>query len=421
MRDIDYPVYDVLVIGGGASGMMAAICAAGQGASVCILERGARVGKKILSTGNGKCNYTNDAWGESCYHGGAPGFAMSVVRRFPPHKTMAFFEELGILPYSRDGYVYPRSRQAASMVSALCMELERTNVCVMVSETMRKLEKADGVFWAETKTGGIYGRTCILAAGGKAAPATGSDGSGYTYARAFGHTIVPPVPALVPLRSVDVGLKSMAGSRVMAEVALYVSGSLAAKEYGEVQLTKEGISGIPVFQVSRFASRGLADRQEVEARVGFAPELSFDEVRGEICRRCRRGWGRLTAGEALVGWFPKNVAGALLQKAGIAISLPVSVLTDAQKNALAETIKQYVFPIHATMGFERAQVTAGGVQTREIDAATMESKICGGLYFAGEIVDVDGICGGYNLQWAWSSGYLAGIHAAGRSVEDDNG
>lgn len=413
MRDTDYTV-DVVVIGGGAAGMAAAIFAARQGASTAIIEHGQRVGKKLLSTGNGRCNYTNKSLGESCYRGGSPGFAMSVLEQFLPTDAVNFFRELGILPLEQNGYFYPASRQAASVLDVLRMELERQNVSVLVSEEIKRIETIEHQFLVHTKCGCCQSAACILATGGKAAPDTGSDGSGYQYAKDFGHTIVEPVPALVPLLSDDPGLKAMAGARVMAKVSLFLSQNCITEERGEVQFIRDGISGIPVFQLSRHAAYGLRQGQKVTAGIDFAPDFSDEEVFAEICRRCGHALGDRSMAESLTGWFPKNVIPALLKKAGIPAAMNAKSADSAQKRALAKALKDYKIDIRSTMPFQRAQVTAGGVDTGEIFADSMESKLKSGLYFAGEIVDIDGICGGYNLQWAWSSGFVAGTHAAGR-------
>lgn len=413
MRDTDYTV-DVVVIGGGAAGMAAAIFAARQGASTAIIEHGQRVGKKLLSTGNGRCNYTNKSLGESCYRGGSPGFAMSVLEQFSPTDAVNFFRELGILPLEQNGYFYPASRQAASVLDVLRMELERQNVSVLVSEEITHIETIENQFLVHTKCGCWRSAACILATGGKAAPDTGSDGSGYQYAKDFGHTIVEPVPALVPLLSDDPGLKAMAGARVMAKVSLFLSQNCITEERGEVQFIRDGISGIPVFQLSRHAAYGLRQGQKITAGIDFAPDFSDEEVLAEICRRCGHALGDRSMAESLIGWFPKNVIPALLKKAGIPAAMNAKSADTAQKRALAKALKDYRIDIRSTMPFQRAQVTAGGVDTGEIFADSMESKLKSGLYFAGEIVDIDGICGGYNLQWAWSSGFVAGTHAAER-------
>ena len=410
-----------IVIGGGASGLTAAIWAARSGASVTVLEHMLRVGKKILSTGNGKCNMTNLRMSADCYRCGTPGFPMKVIERFPVSETLRFFRSMGVMTTERNGYVYPASGQAQTVLDALRGEAESRGVrtvcdCTVVSAEYSgpSSDGSDG-FTAHTSAGDFSADFLILAAGSMAAPSTGSDGSGYGLAKSFGHGIKKPLPALVQLRCEGDHFGALAGIRTEAKIALYAgkkSGDvLLAEDRGELQLTAYGLSGIPAFQVSRYAAEALDKKERVYASVDFFPSLDTEGLISEL--KEQRGFLACRDSETFLdGFFHKRLAAFFLKQAGIDKKRQISAIPDRKLERLAEEIKEQIFPVSGVNSFDAAQVCSGGVRTSEIDAGTMGSLLVPGLYFAGEIVDVDGICGGYNLQWAWSSGYLAGVSAA---------
>lgn len=405
----------VIVIGGGASGMTAAIFAARQGAAVTLLEHMDRVGKKILSTGNGKCNLTNRRMDASCYRSSAPEFPMEVLGRFGEPETETFFEELGIVLKDRNGYLYPASGQASSVLDALREELSRLGVNIVTECGEAEVAapgsgKGGNQEWTVLcKKGRFCSDALILAAGSKAAPSTGSDGSGYDLAKRLGHRIIRPLPALVQLRCREKFFKQISGVRAEACVSIWADGERLAYDQGELQLTDYGISGIPVFQVSRFASVALSRGAQVKAEIDFYPELGRKEL-GRFLRERRQLLGDRNADSFLTGWFNKKLALLFLRLAGISLDRNVSSLTETQLSELGRRIKQFETEIVETNPFANAQICCGGVDVREVNPHTMESKKRKGLYLAGELLDVDGICGGYNLQWAWSTGALAGIH-----------
>lgn len=405
----------VIVIGGGASGMTAAIFAARQGAAVTLLEHMDRVGKKILSTGNGKCNLTNRRMDASCYRSSAPEFPMEVLGRFGEPETETFFEELGIVLKDRNGYLYPASGQASSVLDALREELSRLGVNIVTECGEAEVAapgsgKGGNQEWTVLcKKGRFCSDALILAAGSKAAPSTGSDGSGYDLAKRLGHRIIRPLPALVQLRCREKFFKQISGVRADACVSIWADGERLAYDQGELQLTDYGISGIPVFQVSRFASVALSRGAQVKAEIDFYPELGRKEL-GRFLRERRQLLGDRNADSFLTGWFNKKLALLFLRLAGISLDRNVSSLTETQLSELGRRIKQFETEIVETNPFANAQICCGGVDVREVNPHTMESKKRKGLYLAGELLDVDGICGGYNLQWAWSTGALAGIH-----------
>lgn len=407
----------IIIIGGGASGLMAAITAAREGADVTILEHMDRVGKKILTTGNGRCNMTNLSLRPEYYRCSQKQFPMKVLDRFSVWDTLAFFDELGIVTKSKNGYIYPNSEQASAVLDCLRMEVEHLNIKVLLEIQIQKInktgKKGQEMFVVHTDRGVFQGSRLILATGSKAAPATGSDGSGYELARQFGHTVIRPLPALVQLRCDGKYFKHLAGIRCEAVIKLVSDGKTLAADEGELQLTDYGISGIPTFQVSRFASVALSEGRQVTAVIDFFSSKSMDDTRLFLKKRASAMSYR-TAGDFLIGVLNKKLAGVLLKLSGIALDQPVGSIQREEFEKLTMNLKQFKTRVTATNSFEQAQICCGGVDTRELRPETMESKLVSGLYLTGELVDVDGICGGYNLQWAWSTGAIAG-RSAGRT------
>ncbi len=398
----------IAVAGGGPAGMMAAIQAAGAGAAVDLYEKNDRVGKKLLSTGNGRCNFSNEAMGAQFYHGSGTVLLDPVLSAFGTEQTKAFFESLGMRIKDRAGYLYPASGQASTVLDLLRYELERRRIAVHTGETVRALTyREGGIALGE---GGRRYDAVILCCGGCAAPQTGSDGSGFGLARSLGHHIVPPVPALTALRCKEKYYKQVAGVRCDALLTLKVGGNTVCREQGELQLTDYGLSGIPAFQLSRHAAYGLREKKPVTVTVSFLPEL--DETACEAFFRARlegRGDDRMDV--FLAGLANKKVSRLLCRLAGIR---ETERAKDADGAAFERLWRLYCgleTEVVGTNGFDRAQVSAGGVDCREVTDRLM-SKKCQGVYFAGEILDIDGACGGYNLQWAWSSGAVAGQAAA---------
>ena len=401
-------IFDSIIVGAGASGLMAAIQAARNGVHVLVLEHMDRAGKKILATGNGKCNFTNEKQGIAYYNGKNPAFVLPALRQFGVKETLQFFEELGIYPrMKRDGYYYPASGQAVSVVETLLLECKRLNVQIKYNVGIREIIREGEGFSFHTKQGVFRSRYCVIATGGKAAKKTGSDGSGNLYIEKFGHKLTDIVPALVQLQGKQSFLKEIAGIRAEGSVTIYIEKEKIAEDVGELQLTEFGISGIPVFQVSRHASYGLLYGKQVSASLNFLPELTENETR-ELMRKRFLHYGRgKNANQALIGLFPGKLNPVLLTLAKIPPDKPAQECTEEELNQLVRQSRSMRIDIIGTKGFDHAQVSAGGVDTSEVNPTTMESRLVPGLYFAGEVLDVDGMCGGYNLQWAWSSGYVA--------------
>lgn len=405
--------YNVGIIGAGASGLTAAIFAARQGARVLLIEHMDRVGKKILSTGNGRCNLTNLKMEAECYRSNEPGFPMKVIDGFPVEDTLSFFEGLGIVFKDRNGYIYPNSDQAASVLDVLREETERLPIDIRLSCSVEELSLKKGTFCIRTNQGEFQTERLILSAGSKAAPSTGSDGSGYELAKKLGHHVIKPLPALVQLRCQGNFYKQLAGIRTEARVELRANGRVLASDKGELQLTDYGLSGIPVFQISRYGARALDEGKRVTVLIDFMPSWPQEECFGRLRKRARF-LKEKQAGEFFTGMLNRKLGQVLLKRAGIPAEMKVSELTGKQLERLMLQLKQYEALVMSVNPFANAQVCCGGVDTREIDSSTMESRLKKGLYFTGELLDVDGICGGYNLQFAWSSGAIAGRAAAGR-------
>lgn len=416
----------IIVIGAGASGLMAAITAAREGASVTVLEGGEKPGKKLLVTGNGRCNLTNTCQKAlEGYRGSTEKFINIVMEQFPVERTMAFFEDLGLLLQSKEGYIYPYVNQASAVLDILLLEARRLHVKIKCCEKVTELSKRKNIWQVKTSSWCYEADAVILSAGSMAAPVTGSDGSGYALAKSQGHPIIPPMEALVPLKVKENWVKKLSGLRMQAQVTLMLDeeqknreGQLCSKftESGELQWTEYGISGIVVFQLSRYAVRALAEHRNVTVYVDLMPHICRDAL--EILLKKRRMDGSLE--DFLTGLLPRKAIWVILKSLSFRPSDKASQLGEKQFSVLADQIKSLKLTISGHKGFDAAQVCSGGVDTARIKADTLESKERRGLYFSGELMDVDGKCGGYNLQWAWSSGYVAGYHAAHSVREREN-
>jgi predicted Rossmann fold flavoprotein len=391
--------------------MMAAIQAARAGAQVTLYERNDRVGKKILSTGNGKCNFSNEHMDSGCYNGNGRDLIDVVYSEFGLLKTKEFFTGLGMRIKCRNGYLYPASEQAATVLDVLRYELERLPVQIHISCQVTEILRRENGFeirCRERKPDRFD--AVILTCGGKAAPKTGSDGQGFHFAKQFGHSIVPTVPALTALRCSEIFYKQVAGVRCDAKLTLWVEEKQICTEQGELQLTDYGISGIPVFQLSRKAAYALQARKSTVVEIDFMPGCpdneygTFWQTRWE-----RQSWQ--TMEQFVTGIVNKKVGLLLLKLAGIKEQEEAAKVSEEKRRQLEMLYRSLRVTVRETNPYEQAQVCAGGVNCHEV-TGQLESKLVKNLYFAGELLDIDGICGGYNLQWAWSSGAVAGMAAA---------
>ncbi len=400
------------IIGGGASGMAAALAAAqNPDVRVVLMERQARVGKKLSATGNGRCNLTNLHAGEGGYHGDTPSFADYAISAFDPEKTLAWFSALGLFTVSEPGgRVYPYSDQANSVVDVLRFSLERENITVKLGFEAEKVKKNPTGFRVEAREEAVECDKLIIACGGLAGTKLGGTMSGYKFLRAMGHKCTKLRPALVQLKSSWGGCAGLKGVRCNCSAAIYRNGQLHSRSAGELQFTEYGISGPVVFEISRDVCQ---EKGEWVCRLDFLPDVS-EELLFEALRP-RRETG-LPASELLTGILHNRLGRVLSQSAGVSQSRMVSQLSDYDLRQTVQAVKKFEIPLTEPMGMDCAQVTAGGIVTKEFDDKTMESRIVPGLYACGEVLDIDGDCGGYNLQWAWSSGRLAGLHAGGLTV-----
>mgnify|MGYP003290378842 CR=1 FL=1 len=397
----------VIIIGGGASGLMAAIIAARGGSKVTILEHQNQIGKKILVTGNGRCNFTNTNQDLAHYHSKNLFNMATALKEFTYQDTILFFKDLGIFSKNRNGYLYPHSDAASAVLDVLRMECEHLKVKIACQIEVESIEKSDGIFKVHTPGWTYEAEKLILATGSKAAPATGSDGSGYELAKNLGHTIIEPYPALVQLLSKEKCLNALAGLRVDARAILFADDTPVISNRGEVQLNANNISGIPIFQISAYAAQELAKGKKCHVNLDFLPDFNEELLENYIRQRINTG-GYKTAVNFLTGLFTKKLSEILCERCKFSKNLIAENFTEDDITILCKQIKNFKIQINGTNGFEHAQCCGGGVNLDEINPLTMESLKVDGLYFCGELLDVHGDCGGYNLQWAWTSGFLAG-------------
>lgn len=404
----------VIVIGGGAAGMIAAIAAGRRGAEVTILERNPRVGKKILATGNGRCNFSNIFADYSHYYGHNPKFIKRILANFTVDDTIGFFEKLGIEHKVEDaGKVYPMSDQASSILDVLRYELNETGITVISEAYVKNITRKKAEFTIELANGqACRGERVIIAAGGKAMPASGSDGNGFDLAARLGHTVTSIFPALVQLMLEGSFFKRIDGVKFVGTAEIIHNKQSLAKEKGDILFANYGVSGPPVLQLSRKAGELLNQGQEAYLKITIMDMMSEEEVRKLIRKRFQLNPHK-QVDFSFVGLINKRLIPVILAEAGISdLKRPVVALSAQEQDRITRILTDWRFKIRGTKSWSSAQVTAGGVNTREINENTMESKLVKGLFFAGEILDIDGQCGGFNLQWAWSSGFIAGQNAA---------
>lgn len=402
---------DVLIIGAGAAGVFAAIQAAKRGRKVVVLEHLSKPLKKILATGNGKCNFTNLVIDEKSFRGNDAAFAYEAMKAFGPTDSVQFFEKAGVLVKNRDGYMYPSNEQASSIRTALLGLAESLGVKI-VCDVMITALSYDREAFTVTAGDKYVSKSLIIAAGGAAAKAHGSDGSGYGFAKRLGHKVYPVYPALTALYlEKDMKtIKKLSGVRATSKITLSIDGNTVASESGEIIFNQKGLSGIPVMQTSRYVSSADFVKQNVRVSIDYVPEISKDKLLS-ILADIRSQRGSQCCFDAFSGIVNNKLANELMLQADIKGDSPANDVSDKKLAKLASLMKNMEFNITGVADFDSAQATMGGVSTAELNVRTMESKLHRGLYFAGEIVDIDGNCGGYNLQWAWTSGFLAGNNA----------
>lgn len=401
---------EIAVIGGGASGLMAAITAKKSGKEVVILERKDRILKKVLITGNGRCNITNVNANISNYFGKNISSVENILNRFTPQDTMDFFNELGIVCNEENrGKVYPLSGQASSVVDALRFEAEKLGIKIETEFYVRKIEKDGFKFriYSEDRKKIEAGRV-IIAAGGQSYPELGSNGSGFELAKELGHSVTKLSPSIVQLKTEKNQVKGLQGIKTDVAVTAYGDNKKICTYDGELLFTDYGISGNVVFNISFV----MPLYKDVEFEIDFMEKFDYNELY-EMLKERKRILSHLTMENYFNGMINKKLGQFLSKVSGIEkLSKPVKDLNDSDIRKLCTVLKKYRVKILETTGFKNAQVTAGGVSLDEVNIETLESKIVKGLYFSGEVLDVYGECGGFNLQWAWASGHIAGENAA---------
>lgn len=397
----------IVVIGGGASGMVAAIAASQRGSRVTIFEKNQRLGKKILATGNGRCNYTNVTMTKNCYN--HPFFVESIFDQFSLDQTLEFFKDLGIYPrVEKEGKAYPTSLQARSITEALEREIHRLKIQVLHGQTVEEIEFKGDSFVVKTnqRQTNVFDKV-IIATGGLALPKSGSDGSGYGFAEAFGHEVTPVFPALVKLNLDCPYLKETDGVKMETTVRLYQENKLVLEKTNDVLFTKYGVSGPTILDLSRKANELLLKQKRVFVSINLVPDYD-KELLIERFMRLKQ----LSVYESMKGLLHQKLIHPVLKEAKINDKTIVEKLPINELERLISVLSDYRFEVLSSKDFDEAQVTAGGIKVNQVDQVTLESNLIPGLYFCGEVLDIDGLCGGYNLQWAWSSGFVAGRFAS---------
>lgn len=410
--------HDLIVVGGGASGIMAAIIAKDLGMDVAIVESNDRVAKKILATGNGRCNITNNnikSPFNNNFHSENNNFFDNVLSEFSVEDTKNFFLSLGLpLVELENGKMYPQSLQSSSVIDIFRMAIEDRNIplytnCKITSITKKKnfnlsTSNEEYQYFACSKL--------ILSCGGKSAPKTGSDGSGYKLAKSLGHKVIEPIPGIVQLKLDYPYLKAISGVKFDGSVSILIDNEVVRTEYGEILFTDYGISGPPIMQLSAYASKALNKNSKVTLKLDMFPNQSVEEVENFLATHFSIFNYREIC-STLIGVINKKLIPTILKDSGIKdIHTPCSNIDWKYINALINKFKCWEFNCIDTNGFANAQVTVGGIDTSQINNISLESKLVKDLYLCGEILDVHGDCGGFNLQWAWSSGYVAGKSAS---------
>lgn len=410
MRSVMKEIYDIAVIGGGAAGLAAAITAARNGARVVIIEKEQRVGKKLSATGNGRCNFTNRFVAENRYHGDNPAFTVYANERFSPADNVDFFRSLCIMAIEEDeGKIYPLSLQAAAVLDMLRLEVERLKIALKTSSAVKELLPNKKGFALKTEEGSFFAAKVIVACGGMASPELGGCSLGYDLLESCGHRRTALAPALVKIKTDNRLTNALKGIKVEGGLTIKKRRKAVGREVGEILFTDFGISGPPVLHLSRCLCFENAEDFTVE--IDLLPQFEENALL-ELLRERRELLGDATLEYYLTGLVQKKVGQLLLKEAlGCKLSRNVNSLSDGELRRVAAILKHFTLDVRGALGWKQAQVTAGGIATADFNPKTMESRIVSGLYAVGEVLDIDGDCGGFNLQWAWASGRLAGENA----------
>lgn len=405
----------ILVVGGGPAGMMAAIVAARRGAYVTLVERMPKVGKKLLATGAGQCNLCNTKPTQRNYHGNNTDFMMSALASFGADTALTFFDALGIeVREVEHGRVFPITGQASNVLDVLRFEMSMLGIREVTDVKIQEVQKSDKGFLSVSSDGEKFkSDKVVIAAGGTSSPNLGSNGGGYKLASALGHTVTHTFPSRVPLVLDTWFLARLKGVKVRdAGVSSFVDGELQRRSVGDLLFADYGISGPPVLNVSRTIGEFERSDRELSVAIDLFPEETMESMEALIRKRIAHApYKDLEV--CLIGLLHKRLIPVLFAEAGQEdLKQLCGNLNEEEVKRLVGILKDWRIPCPATKSWMNSQVTAGGVDVSEVDPETMQSHFVPGLYFAGEVLDIDGDCGGYNLQWAWSSGFTAGTHAS---------
>ena len=406
---------DVIVIGGGASGLVSAIYADKAGLNVCLLEKNNTCGKKIIITGNGRCNYWNSDQSINHYHTRNKEILEKILQKDYSKEVLSFFNSIGIIPRIKDGYFYPTSNQAVSIQTALIKEAQINHVEILTNTEVISIKKQNHIFKINTNNGIFTSKKIILATGSKAAPKTGSTGSGYDIAKSLGHSLITPLPALVQLKADAHYLKEWHGIRADVKISLFENNKYIDSKVGEIQLTDYGISGICTLCLSGRAALSLSKKQKTEVKINFLHQLNIHDKNSflEFMEERNKTVKNRNIADLLDGILNYKLVNLILKHSKIKREDSWSHLSNDKKYLLGDNLTNFTLTITGTNSFDHAQVTTGGIPLTEINPNTLESTKTKGLYLTGELLDVDGDCGGYNLGFAWISGIIVGSNIRG--------
>lgn len=397
--------FEIAVIGAGAAGLATAIHLARNGHPVCLLDAKEKIGAKILMSGGTRCNLTNQKVIESDFATSSSRVLRSILERYPSEKAIRFFEELGLrLVFEEGGKCYPHTHSGKTVLEALLKEIRRLPVALETGKKVMAAKYENNRFELQTSDGSRYSaRFVILAAGGLSYPATGSDGTGYEIAKAFGHQLIETTPSLVPLTSPDKDWAELSGLSVEVILSLWAGGKKTESFKGSMLFTHFGFSGPVILDISRYF---LREKRDKKMAANFLPGLKEEALRALIQNETQTNPAKKIPA-LFAKHLPSRFVELFLRKLDLSANTPLNQLTKDSREKLIRELYHYVLPVNGDLGYAKAEVTAGGIDLKEVDQGTLESKKVPGLYFVGEILDVDGRIGGFNFQWAWSSAYAA--------------
>ncbi|ARU47919.1 NAD(P)/FAD-dependent oxidoreductase [Sulfurospirillum diekertiae] len=398
----------IAIIGAGASGLVCAIEASRKGHNVTLFEKNSKVGRKILATGNGKCNISNEKIQLERYHGKSPSFAKEALKRFDTFTCKAFFRSLGLeMREGEEGRLYPMSHQASSVVDMLLHEVRSLHVNIVLECEVTKIEKKDAAFVLHVNEKTDVFDACVIATGSVAMPTLGSSGSGYGFAKSLGHSVIEPYPSLVQFVCDESHLKEVSGVKMDANVELYIDNQKCQSVQGDLLFTAYGLSGSAILDLSRKASHALVQGESVDVVLDLLPNLSREALTSLFQKRLAVGKEK-SLSLWLEGMIPKKLAYFIIENTHLSHIKEASSLGAKEIKKMVFALKSLRLHVKATKGFESAEVCAGGVDVSELESKNLMSKKIQNLYFCGEVLDIDGDCGGFNLHFAWASGYLVG-------------